>query len=88
MRKILEKTLETAKKTETNMFEFFTPKFAIKVFFYLAAKRATGTALHGSRLFRRHPKVCKFMKRFLPYFIIHHFDDICDFGQNFIELAT
>ena len=63
-------------------------KIALKVACILAAKRALGTALHGSRLCSRHPKVCKFIKRFIPNFIIHHFDEICDYGQTFIELAT
>lgn len=63
-------------------------KIALKVAFILAAKRAIGDALHGSRWFSRHPKVCKFMKRFIPNFIVHHLDDISEYGQRIIELAT
>lgn len=63
-------------------------KIALKVACILAAKRALGTALHGSRWFSRHPKVCKFMKRFIPNFIIHHLDDISEYGQKILELAT
>lgn len=63
-------------------------KIALKVAFILAAKRALGTALHGSRWFSRHPKVCKFIKRFVPNFIIRHFDDFCDYGQKLFKLAT
>ncbi len=63
-------------------------KIAFKVTCILAAKRALGTALHGSRWFSRHPKVCKFMKRFIPNYIVHHLDDICEYGQRIIELAT
>lgn len=62
-------------------------KIALKVVIILAV-RALGKAIKESSLATQHPKVCKFMKRFIPNFIVHHLDDISEYGHRIIELVT
>lgn len=69
------------------MLSLIFSKIALKVACILAV-RALGKAINESSLASRHPKACKFIKRFITNFIIHHFDNICDYGQKLFELAA